>query len=60
MEPVNAKTHGGLVGTLTLATAVRGYIDSGQTKHFCQVRWLLLANSGLNGISGWSRSMSRA
>ena len=51
IEPVNAKTHGGFVKELTWATACRTYVDSGQTKHFCQVRWLLLANNRLNEIS---------
>ena len=51
IEPVNAKTHGGFGNVLTWAMACRAYVDSGQTKHFCQVRWLLLANSRLNEIS---------
>ena len=52
IEPVNAKTHGGFVTTLYFGNGCRGYIDSGQTKHCCQVCWLLLANSGLNESSG--------
>ena len=47
IEPVNAKTHG-FRQHLNLGNGCRAYVDSGQTKHCCQVRWLLLANSGTN------------
>ena len=49
-------------GILDFGDGCRGYVDSGQTKHFCQVRWLLLANNGTNGSAvaesskSWQRS----
>ena len=52
IEPVNDKTQGGNVTLCTCGHGCRAYIDSGQTKHLCQVCRLLLANSGLNESSG--------
>ena len=40
--------HMAVSSTFDFGNGCRGYIDGGQTKHFCQVRWLLLADSGLN------------
>ena len=52
IEPVNAKTHAGVGNESNLGNGCRAYVDSGQTKHFCQVRWLLLANNGTNATAG--------
>ena len=59
IEPVKAKNMAAS-SNLNLGDGCRAYIDSGQTKHFCQVCWLLLANSGLNEISGGPVPCSRS